>query len=197
MKTESQIKEINAELDDLKAENAPGAGYAAPPCSASSLTPETDAIFDDECKCSPEMELQQLARKLERERNEARGLLSSIQSLIGVTDTRGCISHPQRLALQEQLRAVLNPPNNQAERPAVRVQRTVRPDPRIFSHFPPDSKCPICGTNDDGTTVLVEISGTAKDRIAQAKPMHLACAISKQWDEDMGIALTWPNAAGE
>jgi len=98
---------------------------------------------------------------------------------------------------QTILLAALNRPNDQAERPAVRVQRMVRPDPRTFSHFPPDSKCPICDTNDDGTTVLVEISGTAKDGIAQAKPMHLACAISKQWDESMGIALTWPNAVGE
>lgn len=77
------------------------------------------------------------------------------------------------------------------------VQRLVRPDPRAFPHFPTDSKCPICGTNDDGKTVLVQISGTTKDGIAEAKPMHLACAVAKQWDEDMGIALTWPNAAGE
>jgi len=73
------------------------------------------------------------------------------------------------------------------------VQRMVRPDPRTFTHFPPGSKCPICGTNDDGTTVLVQIAGTAKDGIAEAKPMHLSCAVAKQWDEGMGIALTWPN----
>ena len=72
-------------------------------------------------------------------------------------------------------------------------QRSVRPDPRTFTNFPPDSRCPICGTNDDGKTVLVEIAGTAKDGIAEAKPMHLACAVAKQWDEGMGIALTWPN----
>jgi hypothetical protein len=75
----------------------------------------------------------------------------------------------------------------------LRVQRVVRPDPRTFTNFPADSKCPICGTNDDGKTVLVEIAGTAKDGIAEAKPMHLACAVAKQWDEGMGIALTWPN----
>lgn len=75
------------------------------------------------------------------------------------------------------------------------VQRVVRPDPRTFTNFPPDSKCPICGTNDDGKTVLVQIAGTAKDGIAEAKPMHLACAVAKQWDEGMGIALTWPNDA--
>lgn len=73
------------------------------------------------------------------------------------------------------------------------VQRLVRPDPRTFAHFPPDETCPICGTNDDGKTVLVQIAGTAKDGIAEAKPMHLACAVAKQWDEGMSIALTWPN----
>jgi len=73
------------------------------------------------------------------------------------------------------------------------VQRVVRPDPRTFTSFPPDLKCPICGTNDDGKTVLVEIAGTAKDGIAEAMPIHLVCAVAKQWDEGMGIALTWPN----
>jgi hypothetical protein len=77
------------------------------------------------------------------------------------------------------------------------LQRMVRPDPRTFTSFPPDAKCPICGTNDDGKTVLVQIAGTAKDGIAEAKPMHLACAVAKQWDEGMGIALTWPNAQVE
>ena len=81
--------------------------------------------------------------------------------------------------------------------PAVAVQRLVRPDPRTFQNFPPDSKCPICGTNDDGKTVLVQISGTAKDGIAAAKPMHLSCAVVRQWDEGMGIALTWPNTGYE
>jgi rubredoxin len=73
-------------------------------------------------------------------------------------------------------------------------KRMVRPDPRTFTHFPTDSKCPICGTNDDGKTVLVQIAGAAKDGIAEAKPMHLACSVAKQWDEGMGIAITWPNA---
>lgn len=41
--------------------------------------------------------------------------------------------------------------------------------------------------------MLVQIAGTAKDGIAEAKPMHLACAVAKQWDEGMSIALTWPN----
>ena len=77
------------------------------------------------------------------------------------------------------------------------VHRLARPEPRTFTHFPEQSKCPICGTNDDGTTVLVEIAGTANDGIAEAKPMHLACAIAKQWDEGMGIALTWPNAKAQ
>ena len=83
--------------------------------------------------------------------------------------------------------------SNVESAPAVAVQRLVRPDPRTFQHFPSDSKCPICGTNDDGKAVLVQIAGTAKDGIEEAKPMHLACAVAKQWDEGMGIALTWPN----
>ena len=76
------------------------------------------------------------------------------------------------------------------------VERFVRPLPRCFDHFPETAKCPICGTNDDGQTVLVAIAGTAKDGIAQAKPTHLACAIIKQWDDGMGMGFTWPNTQG-
>lgn len=77
--------------------------------------------------------------------------------------------------------------------PVANSTRPVRPDPRTFQSFPPDTTCPICGTNDDGKTVLVVISGGEKGDIAEAKPMHLACAVAKQWDEGMGIAMTWPN----
>lgn len=80
------------------------------------------------------------------------------------------------------------------ERGGGSLERMVRPRPRTFQHFPETSLCPICGTNDDGETVLVQIAGTAKDGIAEAKPMHLGCAVAKQWDEGMAIALTWPNA---
>lgn len=72
-------------------------------------------------------------------------------------------------------------------------QRVVRPDPRTFAHFPQDSTCPICGTSDDGKTVLVQIAGTEKNGVSEAKPMHLACAVAKQWNEEMNIAITWPN----
>jgi hypothetical protein len=73
------------------------------------------------------------------------------------------------------------------------LQRMVRPGPRTFQHFPPELICPICGTNDDGESVLVEIAGTAEDGIAEAKPMHLACAVVKRWDEGMVMGTTWPN----
>lgn len=82
-------------------------------------------------------------------------------------------------------------PKNLKRAPAVAVQRVVRPGPRTFQHFPETAKCPICGTNDDGETVLVQIAGTAKDYIAEAKPMHLACAVATQWDSCLGIALTF------
>lgn len=42
--------------------------------------------------------------------------------------------------------------------------------------------------------MLVEISGTAKDGIAEGKPMHLSCAVAKTWDEKMGVAFTRPNS---
>jgi len=90
-------------------------------------------------------------------------------------------------------------PQTEQSLPAVSVvlDRLVRPDPRSFERFPPDLTCPICGTNDDGKTVLVQIAGTEKGGIAEAKPMHLACAVAHQWDDGMQLGITWPNAAGE
>jgi hypothetical protein len=80
--------------------------------------------------------------------------------------------------------------------PALRCEamvRPLRPAPRTFEHFPADATCPICGTSDDGLTVLAEISGTASDGITEAKPLHLACAVVRQWDDGMGMGFTWPN----
>ncbi len=74
------------------------------------------------------------------------------------------------------------------------VQRSVRPGPRTFQHFPEEMTCPICGTNDDGESVLVEIAGTAEDRIAEAKPMHLACAVARKWYDEIQTGVIWPNA---
>ena len=71
--------------------------------------------------------------------------------------------------------------------PAVAVQRMVRPHPRTFQHFPDEDKCPVCGTNDDGETVLVALDGTSDGNICQAKPFHLECAVAKQFNEAMGI----------
>lgn len=72
--------------------------------------------------------------------------------------------------------------------------RLVRPIPQHFEHFPEDAVCPICHTNDDGPTVLIEIAGTAREGIAEAKPTHLGCAICKQWADGMQMGITWPNA---
>ncbi len=71
--------------------------------------------------------------------------------------------------------------------------RGYRAAPRTFDHFPGDVTCPICGTNDDGPAVLVEIYGTAKDEIATGQPMHLACSVVKVWDKLLEIGVTWPN----
>ena len=51
---------------------------------------------------------------------------------------------------------------------------------RTFEHFPKDTKCPVCGTNDDTPCILVPVSGTGDGRIAEAIPVHEDC-----------IQLTW------
>ena len=46
---------------------------------------------------------------------------------------------------------------------------------RTFEHFPENATCPLCGTNDDKECCLIPIDGTSKDRICEAKPMHVEC----------------------
>ena len=48
-------------------------------------------------------------------------------------------------------------------------------DARTFEHFPPESKCPLCGDNEDGICVLVGIQGTQDDGNIEALPVHLSC----------------------
>jgi hypothetical protein len=68
--------------------------------------------------------------------------------------------------------------------------RNTKPQPRIFEKFPLDVTCPICGTNDEGETVLVAIQGTQDDGICQAQPMHLVCAIAKSYNPEMKVAFS-------
>lgn len=65
--------------------------------------------------------------------------------------------------------------------------RPVLKGPRTFDHFPEDILCPVCGTNDDGQTVLVPIVGTQDGNIAQAAPTHLACAVCDHLSLDVRV----------
>ena len=58
---------------------------------------------------------------------------------------------------------------------------------RIFEHFPRDTKCIACGTNDDKECVLIEIINTVKKNIAEAKPVHTDCLANLQYDPSLGI----------
>lgn len=59
--------------------------------------------------------------------------------------------------------------------------------PRTFEHFPDNIKCPVCDTADDGECLLIPIDGTQEDRIAQAQPVHLWCAVATGFNKDLGL----------
>ena len=59
--------------------------------------------------------------------------------------------------------------------------------PRIFKHFPKDSICPTCGTNDDEETVLVPIWGTQEGNNCEAQPFHLGCAVATVYNKENGL----------
>ena len=58
---------------------------------------------------------------------------------------------------------------------------------KTFEHFPDNKKCVVCGTNEDDQCVLVMIDGTGDGSIAEAEPVHLACAVSTNYKKDMGL----------
>ncbi len=63
--------------------------------------------------------------------------------------------------------------------------------PRTFAHFPKQSTCPVCGTSEDAECLLVPIDGTQKDRIAEAVPVHLWCAVAKQFQPAGKMLYRW------
>ena len=61
--------------------------------------------------------------------------------------------------------------------------------PRTFEEFPDHAICPVCGTNDKGECILVSIDGTEDEdnKICEASPTHLWCAISTNFNKDIGV----------
>lgn len=58
---------------------------------------------------------------------------------------------------------------------------------RTFEAFPSTNKCVVCGTNENGDTVLVQVDGTKDGNIAEAVPVHLACAVATNYNKNVGI----------
>ena len=50
---------------------------------------------------------------------------------------------------------------------------------RVFEHFPEESSCFLCGTNQDSPCVLVGVDGTGDGRIEEAEPLHIECLQTK------------------
>lgn len=59
--------------------------------------------------------------------------------------------------------------------------------PRTFEHFPPEVKCPVCLTNRDGETVLLEVDGTDDGNVCEARPVHLWCAVANRVNDEIGL----------
>ncbi len=63
----------------------------------------------------------------------------------------------------------------------------------IFKHFPSDAVCPICGKSDDRPCFLVPIDGTEKERICEAKPVHVKCLTNdlSQWRYNPSVGVIY------
>lgn len=46
---------------------------------------------------------------------------------------------------------------------------------RIFDNYPKDFKCPVCGTDKQGSCALIAIDNTQEGNIEEAIPVHIDC----------------------
>ena len=60
---------------------------------------------------------------------------------------------------------------------------------KIFDKFPKQVKCPICGTNKEGKSVLIIINGTINERIAEARCYHLDCIELTEYQKDNKMCI--------
>lgn len=66
------------------------------------------------------------------------------------------------------------------------------PGVHFFEHFPAESTCLLCGTNDDLPCILVGINGTAHENIERAQPIHLRCVADyRKWRIDANIGVMY------
>lgn len=70
------------------------------------------------------------------------------------------------------------------------MPRELTPPPRTFEEFPVSSTCPVCGTNNNGLTVLVPIDDTEEGNLVQCVPVHLACAVAQGYSLRAGLLYT-------
>ena len=57
---------------------------------------------------------------------------------------------------------------------------------RTFENFPKDSKCPICGTSENGECILIGVVGTEEGLNCKAEVFHTGC-LEMWYDEDNKI----------
>jgi len=46
---------------------------------------------------------------------------------------------------------------------------------RLFKEFPEQSKCKLCGTNNNEECVLISIDDTDESELCEATPVHINC----------------------
>ncbi len=58
---------------------------------------------------------------------------------------------------------------------------------RIFQKFPSENtKCPVCGTNEDKPCCLIAIEGTQEGYNVQAQPTHVDC-VNLWWNRTSNV----------
>lgn len=60
----------------------------------------------------------------------------------------------------------------------------------VFKHFPNESICPICGTNDDTKCTLIPIDDTGDGRICETMPVHVSC-LSNGWRFNKSLGIVY------
>lgn len=68
---------------------------------------------------------------------------------------------------------------------------------RFFAHYPKESSCFLCGTNQDMPCILIGVDETASGGIEEVEPVHIQCMVSRShWRMNRGIGLLYAKRRG-
>lgn len=64
----------------------------------------------------------------------------------------------------------------------------------MYRHFPRHAMCPLCGTNKQGISTMIDVDGSQGDggTLCEGRPAHVACLTDgRSWRMSEGLGLIY------